>query len=164
MKIKFYLYFFALVSSLGTLAVAHADGEAAALSVADIINQSQAKYAALTSYSDEGSTVATLGPTTASSYTFTIALARTNLYQVVWRQADQFYLPKGVVWSAGDGDFLWMGKNFKPQKYTDKDMALAAATGISGGASSSVSGHIFRVELGQSTRPCAGWRTTQGRR
>lgn len=148
MKIKFCLNFIAMVSSLGLIAVAHADDQPAALSVADIIRQSQAKYAALTSYSDEGSTVATLGATTASSYTFTIALARTNLYQVVWRQADQFYLPKGVVWSAGDGDFLWMGKNFKPQKYADKETALAGATGISGGAAASIPGTFFRLNWG----------------
>jgi len=149
MKNKFVLTVIATALIIGGAAsLAHADDKPAALSAAEIIRQSQAKYASLTSYSDEGSTVATLGTTTASSFTFTINLARTNLYQIVWRQAGEFFLPQGVVWSDGSGDFLWMGKTFKPQKYTDKEMALASATGISGGAAASVPGTFFKLKWG----------------
>lgn len=124
-----------------------ADGPAD-LSVADIVKQAQAKYASLTSYSDEGKSVAMLGARIASSYTFTVKLARTNLYQVGWWQEGEMFIPKGMVWSAGNGDFLWMGKNFKPQKYTEKELALAGATGISGGAAASVPGTFFKMNWG----------------
>ena len=130
----------------GPTGLARAGDTPADLSVADILNHAQAKYASLTSYSDDGTTVATLGSITASSYTFTINLARTNLYQIVWRQTDEFYLPKGVVWSAGDGNFLWMGKGFTRRKLADREMALASATGISGGAAASIPGTFFKMK------------------
>jgi len=148
MKIKS-LLLIVIASLAGHLAPLAQAGDATTnLSAADILKQAAAKYAALTSYSDEGTTVATLGALTASSYTFTINLARTNLYQIVWRQADEFYIPKGVVWSAGDGDFLWMGKNFTPRKCKDREMALASATGISGGAAADVPGTFFKMKWG----------------
>ena len=146
MKTTSALILIAAVLSLGRLA--HAGDPSAELSAADILNRAQAKYASLTSYSDDGTTVATLGALTASSYTFTINLARTNLYQIVWRQAGEFYVPKGVVWSAGDGNFVWMGKGFTPRKTADREMALASATGISGGAAASVPGTFFQMKWG----------------
>jgi outer membrane lipoprotein-sorting protein len=121
-----------------------ADGPAAA----DIVKQSLAKYASLTSYSDEGVAVATLGTTIASSYTFTLKLARTNLYQVVWRLPDGEETPKGVVWSAGEGNFVWMGKGFAPVKYKDRETAIASATGISGGVAASVPATFFNLPWG----------------
>ena len=51
--------------------MAQADDKTAALSPAEIVKLSQAKYAALTSYSDEGTTVATIGALTANNYTST---------------------------------------------------------------------------------------------
>ena len=78
MKTTSALILIAAVLSLGRLA--HAGDPSAELSAADILNRAQAKYASLTSYSDDGTTVATLGTLTASSYTFTINLARTNLF------------------------------------------------------------------------------------
>ena len=143
MKNKFILF---LIGA--ALTIAHAGDAPADLSAADIIRQSQAKYAALTSYSDEGTTVATLGAATASSYTFTINLARTNLYQILWRQEGEVFAPKGVVWSAGDGDFLWLGNNFEPRKCRDRETALASATGISGGAAASIPGTFFKMNWG----------------
>jgi len=120
----------------------------ASLSAADIIKQARAKYASLNSYSDEGTAVSTLGATTAASYNFTVKLARTNLYQVVWRKSDDLFMPKGVVWSAGSGDFLWMGKGFKPQQQKDMELALASATGISGGVAANIPGTFFNARWG----------------
>jgi outer membrane lipoprotein-sorting protein len=132
----------------GLASGAPAGDQPADLSAAEIIKQSQEKYASLTSYQDEGTTVATLGTLTASSFTFTINLARTNLYQIVWRQAGEYFLPKGAVWSAGDGDFLWMGKGFEPKKSAAMETALAGATGISGGAAATVPGTFFNSNRG----------------
>ena len=132
----------------GPAGMAQAGDKPAELSAADILKQAALKYASLTGYRDEGTTVATLGSITASSYSFTINLARTNLYQIVWRQADEFYIPKGVVWSAGDGNFLWLGKTFTPRKCKDMELAIASATGISGGAAASVPGTFFNLKWG----------------
>ena len=149
MKIKSLLTLIAATLAIaGATNVARAEASPADLSAADILKQAQAKYASLTSYSDDGTTTATIGALTANNYTFTINLARTNLYQIVWRQADEVYIPKGVVWSAGTGNFLWMGKGFTPRKSTDREMALASATGISGGAAASVPGTFFNLNWG----------------
>src|SRR5258708_2206675 len=100
-----------------------------ALSAADIIKESQAKYASLTSYSDEGTAVAILGQNAAANYNFNIRLARTNLYQIVWRQDDAMFKPMGAVWSTGDGDYLWMAMGSAVKKCQNREMAIASATG-----------------------------------
>ena len=126
----------------------HAGDVQTDLSAAEICKQTAARYASLTSYSDEGTTVSKIGAMTAMDYTFTINLARTNLYQILWRQAGEFYTTKGVVWSAGEGDFIWMGKNFTPRKCENQEMALASATGISGGAAAEIPGSFFKSKWG----------------
>lgn len=149
MKIQTTLTLITAVLSIGVApGRAHAGDNPVELSASDIIKQAAEKYASLTSYSDEGSTSATLGTITATSYTFSINLARTNLYRIVWRQENQIYTPNGVVWSAGDGNFLWMGRNFTPKKYADWETALAGATGISGGAAASIPGTFFKMNWG----------------
>ena len=104
----------------------------------EIIKRTQEKYALLKSYSDEGRTVATLNGTTITT-TFTIRLARPNLYQSTGRSRCLQAMPKkGAVWSAGEGDFLRMGSGAKKQ--ASQELALASATGISGGATATVPG------------------------
>ncbi len=127
---------------------AHAGDAPASLSAAEIIKQAAAKYASLKSYSDEGATASKLGNLIAASYTFNIKLARSNLYQVIWWEPDQVYTPKGVVWSAGNGNFLWMGKSFTKQKCADQERALASATGISGGVAANIPGTFFKMNWG----------------
>jgi|SRR5882724_4004202 len=128
---------------------ARADDVPAGPSAADIVKQSLAKYESLTSYSDEGVTVSTLGKTIAKSYLFTVKLARTNLYQVVWRQAGEI---RGAAWSAGNGDFLWMGKGFELKKCKDRETAIASATGVSGGVAANLPGTFFGMNWGSLLR------------
>lgn len=134
----------AFTLATATLPVRAAD-DPATPSAADIVKQSLAKYASLTSYSDEGATVSTLGKTIAKSYLFTLKLARTNLYQIVWRQAGDI---SGATWSAGNGDFLWLGRGFELKKCKDRETALASATGISGGVAANLAGTFFNMGWG----------------
>ena len=121
--------------------------------VSEIIKKSQDAYAALTSYSDEGTVVATVGETEITT-AFKIKLARPDLYRVEWEQVAAtagFASARNtqLVWSEGKGDFLKMGG--APTKYDSKDQVLAAASGVSSGAASSVPGAFFkmnRAELG----------------
>jgi RNA polymerase sigma factor (sigma-70 family) len=113
----------------------------------EIIEKSQDTYASLSSYSDEGKTVSTIGSTTVAPTTFTIKLARPNLYRIEWQQNNGFLDQKGVVWSAGYGDFLKIGDR-EPVKSSDKESALAGATGISGGAAASIPGTFFKMNWG----------------
>ncbi len=118
------------------------------LSAAEIIRQARAKYASLKSYRDEGLTIATLGTNIAASYTFNIKLARTNLFQIIWWPKGQVFTPQGVVWSAGDGNYLWMSNLAKPQQEDTMEGALGGATGISGGAAASIPGTFFDLAWG----------------
>ncbi len=54
----------------------------------EIFKKAQDNYASLTSYSDEGQIVATMGGTT-TIFSFTIRLARMSYYQIVWEQNNE---------------------------------------------------------------------------
>jgi len=112
----------------------------------EIIKRAREKYASLTSYSDEGTTVATLNGSTITT-AFTIRLARPNLYRINWEQpVHSNYTNKGAVWSAGEGDFLRMGSGAKKQ--ASPELALSSATGISGGAAATIPGTFFKMNWG----------------
>jgi outer membrane lipoprotein-sorting protein len=116
------------------------------LSPAEIIKRAREKYASLTSYSDEGTTVAALNGTTITT-AFTIRLARPNLYRIDWEQAvPSGFANKGAVWSSGQGDFLQIGGGAKKQ--ANQELALASATGISGGAAATIPGTFFKLTWG----------------
>ena len=120
------------------------------LSQADIFKKAKKKYASLTSYSDEGKVTATTSGITFTT-TFTIKLARPNLYRISWVQSTDsraltmLTKPK-AVWCAGEGNFLEMGRG--PEKEKDQETALASATGISGGAAASIPSTFFNVNWG----------------
>ncbi len=118
------------------------------LAAQEIIKKSQAAYAALTSYSDEGKEVGSVGTADVAPHTFSIKLTRPNLYQIKWTQDMGFYSSTGIVWSAGKGDYLKMRQVSKPAKYPNMDEALSAAMGISGGASGIVPKSFFNLKSG----------------
>ena len=129
-----------------TTVVLSRGGTGRGLPPGDIIKRAQEKYASLTNYSDEGKTVAILNGTTLTT-TFNIKLARPGFYLIEWEQpVHPSYTNKGAVWSAGEGDFLRMGS--VAQKQTSKEMALAGATGISGGAAATLPGTFFSMNWG----------------
>jgi RNA polymerase sigma factor (sigma-70 family) len=113
----------------------------------EIAGKSRDAYAALSSYSDDGKTVSSIGSTIVAPHSFTIKLAQPGLYRIEWKQnVMAFYSQKGTVWSAGNGDFLQTSGS--PQKCSDKEMALSSATGISGGAAGSIPGTFFKMNWG----------------
>lgn len=141
------------------------------LTTAGIMDSAVAAYAALTSYSASGKTVSIIdmsgmslpdmpkppGGTTDSGkglkalaqatpqtvmHDFTIALARPGSYRIEWEQKTGPVTQRGAVWSDGTDNYLMM----KPEQYSKvqgRDMALAAATGISGGAANTVPSAFF---------------------
>ncbi len=129
-----------------TVAIAQTVGSNDGWTAQEIMAKSQAAYAALTSYSDEGKTVSSIGTTTVAPHTFSIKLARPNLYRVEWDQNMGFYDQKGAAWCAGDGDFRAMGTSIN--RSSNKEDALGSATGISGGASASIPGTFFKMNWG----------------
>lgn len=122
------------------------------LTAQTIAKQSQAAYAALSSYSDSG-TVKAEGGGTSTETTFNIRLQRPNLYRVEWTQTGGFYTSQGAVWSDGTENFFVMGaadrmKNAKPQKMRNMQLALGAATGASGSAAADVPAAFFNQRWG----------------
>ena len=80
--------------------------------------------------------------------TFTILLARPELYRVEW---EQVVLPgqftnHGAVWSAGDGNYLLLTRSQK-SKQDSRDLALASATGVSGGAAGTLPPIFFQSQM-----------------
>jgi outer membrane lipoprotein-sorting protein len=148
-KIKWALGIGAAIVLAGgaTTVVLSSDAAGDALPPGEIFKKAQENYASLTSYSDEGKTVATLSGTTLTT-TFNIRLARPNLYRIQWEQpVNLSYANKGVVWSAGDGDFLVMG-NGDALKEAGQESALSSATGISGSAAATIPGTFFKMNWG----------------
>jgi outer membrane lipoprotein-sorting protein len=115
----------------------------------EIFQKSKAAYAALTSYSDEGKSVAVLNGLTITQ-DFTTRLSRPNLYRIAWQDSySSPDMPKAkpeVVWSAGNGDFLDMGFGEGAKKQKDQEMALAGATGISGDAAGEIPAAFFNTK------------------
>ncbi len=132
-----------------TVAISQTGGDSE-ITPQKIIKKSQDAYAALSSYSDSGKISAEVGNQTIPT-TFSIRLQRPNLYRIEWTQTTAFFTNGGTVWSAGNGDFLAQNYgqyNAKPAKYQDMQSALAAATGISGSASSTIPGTFFKQNWG----------------
>ena len=146
----------AVVLASGGMSRAYAADEAGeALAPAEIMKKAQEKYASLTSYTDEGKAVATLNGMTITT-TFSIKLARPDLYRVGWTQTDESKFATTTtkpqaVWSAGEGDFLDMGGGAEKQK--NQEMALSGATGISGGAAFGIPGAFFNLKWSSLLRP-----------
>lgn len=140
-----------LVGGIVTVAVSQVSNDTR-ITVQDIAKESQAAYAALTSYSDEGKVVSTGGGENAET-TFTIRMQRPNLFRIEWTQTGGFYTGKGTVWSDGTGNFLVEGaanqmENAKRHKAQNMQMALAMATGISDSAASDIPGTFFTQSWG----------------
>jgi hypothetical protein len=136
----------------GVAMLAVSSGQAAeTLKPGEIFARAQEKYASLTSYSDEGKSVGHFNGATVTT-SFAIRLARPNLYRIKWEQSTDS--TGGItktkpqeVWCAGGGDFLDMqGKG--GQKQASQELALAGATGISGGAAATIPGTFFNMNWG----------------
>jgi RNA polymerase sigma factor (sigma-70 family) len=136
-----------LLAGSAATVVLSSDGTGDNLPASEIFKNAQEKYASLASYSDNGITVAALNGMSFIT-TFTIKLSRPNLYRIEWEQPETpSYTNKGVVWSAGEGDFMVMG-NGSEVKQSSRESALAGATGVSGSAAATIPGTFFKMNWG----------------
>lgn len=135
-----------LAGGAATLAISQTSNEAK-LTTAEIFKNAQDAYASLSSYSDEGKTVAIVNGRTLTT-TFTIRLARPSFYRIEWNEpVTATYANTGVVWSAGTGDFIILG-NSAARKEANKENALSSATGVSGSAAATIPGTFFKMPWG----------------
>jgi outer membrane lipoprotein-sorting protein len=138
-----------LASGALTMALA-SDAAGDNLSPDEIFKKAQENYASLTSYSDQGIIVASMGGATITT-AFTIRLARTNFYYIEWEQnsepsdtADNTVFQ--AVWSSGAGNFLEMGNG--PKDETSQDIALEKAAALSSGATATIPMTFFNTQWG----------------
>ena len=150
----------------GLVAVAR---QAAVPTAPEIMAKFAAKYAGLTSLAVTGRVITDIdtsggnNPTPApkpgelkydtgkpgSVTTFSVRLAKPDLYRIEWSQmVTESYTQKGAAWSSGQGDFLLLAG--KKQTITGgMDMALASATGVSGGVASTLPPVFFQRQTNQ---------------
>jgi DNA-directed RNA polymerase subunit RPC12/RpoP len=76
-----------------------------------------------------------------------IKLGRPNLYRVEWDSTVGPVAMKGAVWCAGEGDFLSIDKT-KYTRMDSRELALASATGVSGGAAATLPSIFFSGQFG----------------
>src|ERR1035437_3507524 len=139
------------------------------LTAQKIAAKSRDAYAALSSYSDSGTSVAEIGGQAVTT-TYHIRLQRPNLYRIDWTQTTAQFTSKGVVWSDGSGDYMQVTvpdfmmaatgqkQNDKPQKMPNMQMALARVAPLSASAASTIPGSFFRQQLGDFVAPAASGR------
>lgn len=122
------------------------------LAATEIAKKSQAAYAALSSYSDEG-TVVTTGGGPSTMTTFNIRLQRPNLYRVDWNESGGFYTGAGIVWSDGQENYFVNGRGGEeqtatPDKMRNMQLALGAAGAVAGSAASTIPAIFFKQGWG----------------
>ena len=115
-----------------------------------ILDKVRANYAALVSYSDQGTVVAALNATTTTT-TFDIRLARQNFYLVRWTQdgdasvsTDTVHI--GKVWSSGADNFLQLED--VPHDEGSVELTLGLASPYSAGVTATVPMVFFDGQLG----------------
>lgn len=113
-------------------------------SPAKILEDTAAAYQALDTYKSEGTIVSNIemnGKKTTRETTFSILLKKPNLYLITWNMTVPVVPVAdagGAVWSDGTQPYLYMGVAKSFYKMKGDNIALGAATGISGGAASTI--------------------------
>ena len=120
-------------------------------SVADFLGQVQATYDKMQSYSSVGDVISDISTPNLgqidSHHTFSMKLARPNLYRVEWELHAPYIDSSGAVWSAGDGNFVVAPGLAGPTRPKDMSTALSMATGLSGGAAATIPAIFFGLSF-----------------
>ncbi len=135
---------------LFTLVCAFKPAVAQTPEAAQLLRDVQAKYDSIQSYSATGDVVTVRRPGNSPKSlfpvspvrrsTFSIKLARPQMYNIAWKQKG--FLPtRGAVWSDGKSQFVRAAGRL--QHPTDTRSAIAMATGISSGSAHTIPSIFF---------------------
>ena len=136
-----------LVGGMATITISHIEN-----TPKKIAEETQAAYAALTSYSDTCVGRASSGDDDTQT-SCTIKLQRPKQYRVEWSQTSGNSEDKGIVWSDGSANYFVSSKaeNFSsasPQKVNNTEQAFAFAGGVSGSVASTVPCAFLNLNYG----------------
>lgn len=97
-----------------------------------------AAYQSMETYSAEGTIISDIDSGSGKmriETSFSIKMKKPNQYLIIWDQrTESTHRQSGAVWDGGSQPYLYMGAMNAYSKMNSDEMALAAATGISGGA------------------------------
>jgi len=126
------LFAFAILMMLG------AHGCAEDIPPSEIFENVKTAYTSMDTYKSQGtiaSNIDTDGRKINTETSFSIILKKPNLYLISWSQERASGVPQsGAVWSDGTQPYLYMAGMNAYSKMGSDELALASATGISGGA------------------------------
>ncbi|MCX6339148.1 MAG: DUF2092 domain-containing protein [Candidatus Aureabacteria bacterium] len=128
------LFAFAIVMMLGT------HGFAEDMIPSKIFEKVETTYESMQTYKAQGtitSNIDTGGMKMNIETSFSILLKKPNFYLISWTQKNMpmpGMAQSGAVWSDGSQPYLYMGVMNAYSKMSSDELALAGATGISGGA------------------------------
>jgi outer membrane lipoprotein-sorting protein len=104
MKPKIILCLALVLSNVATITFAQSRTDSN-LTPQEIVQKTMDAYAALSSYSDTGTTVESETGKKNKTTTFNIRLQRPNLFWVTWKHTDGDYTTNGIWWSDNDTNF-----------------------------------------------------------
>ena len=128
------LFAFAILMML----IAH--GCAEDITPSEVFEKVKSAYKSMDTYKAQGTITANIdtgGTETKIETTFSIILKKPNLYLISWTQKNMPMAgmsQAGAVWSDGAQPYLYIGGTNAYSKMGSDELALASATGISGGA------------------------------
>ena len=117
-----------------------AHGCAEDITPSKLFEKVKAAYKSMDTYKAQGTITANIdtgGTETNMETTFSIILKKPNLYLISWTRKNMPMAgmsQSGAVWSDGAQAYLYMGGTNAYSKMGSDELALAGATGISGGA------------------------------
>ena len=124
------------------------------LSSDEILEKTREMYAGMDTYRSEGvitSDIDTGGTKMKMETSFSILLKKPDMYRITWTQKGM-PMPgmsqSGAVWSDGTQPYLYMGIMQSYSKIEGDDMALASATGISGGVAHTIPSFFITSSIG----------------
>ena len=138
-----------LAGGATTMFISRAGGDGK-LAAQEIAKQAQNAYAALSSYSDNGTVEVEGVGSNSYNMTFNIHLARPNLYRIHWARAEAkvgLEPMAGTAWSDGTGDYVDAGFSGKLKK-DDVQSALGLGTSVSGNSAINIPGTFFQQPWG----------------
>jgi hypothetical protein len=149
------LFAFAILMMLGAHGCKDDVAPAEDITPSKIFEKVETAYKSMDTYKAQGtitSNIDTGGTQMNTETSFSIILKKPNLYLISWtRENMPIRSQSGAVWSDGTQPYLYMGGMNAYSKMSSDELALASATGISGGAAFTIPSLFLSVFKEQPT-------------